>query len=628
MLTSRSRRPAFLAMVGFAMPPAAIRWIFDELPPSGARRGGQAAEHAFGHTLGAFVREVCQNANDQAIGPAELDFDLIEFEGAALTQLFEALRWTTLREHLAGAGRTPTPSGRRIGEFLAKLEHGGRLLALRIEDHGTVGLTGDEDGEGSHFRALCKDTLFSVKQSDSAGGSYGLGKSVLWSFSGLSTVLFSSQLSVHPKGRRSPRMIGRAELPYHEVDGVGFTGPGWFGRAVDLGDHRWRAESVWSSRASALAGQLGLARSGDAHGTSILVLGFREPAAEQQSAPAELAVALRRHAAEWFWPAMQSDQRGLAIRVAKQAVEPETVAALAPFVDCWRRRAEAGTRLERPGDIVRVPIPVELPRPRSGTRRQRGFVDLLVRLAGDDDEGSRRLACFRGAGMVVEYRDLAGMSGLRPFHAVLACGRGRTPEGPSEADLAIERFLRDAEPPGHDTWHATPAIKDGWTRGAGQVFHRLWDAVFAALRELLAPVVELGPRGPERLRKRFPLGRSGRAVDKGPSAFHFREFEAALVDEAWRFRGVVEPELGARPWHVSISLHHLGEDGARVRDLPIARLQTEPSLPVELRNGAAEIDVPLGASSLVVSGESTAVDAELLGAELGLRVFGELLEPR
>ena len=608
------------------MPPAPIRWIFDELPPSGARRGGQVAEHAFGHELGHFVREVCQNANDQAIEAARIDLTLLELEGDALERLFTALRWDTLREHLAGAGQTPTPSGRRLGEFLARLEQDRRLLALRVEDRGTVGLTGDEDGEGSHFRALCKDTLFSVKASEGAGGSYGLGKSVLWTFSGLSTVLFASQLSEHPSGRSSPRVIGRAELPYHQVDGEGFMGPGWFGRAVELEHGRTRAESVWSKQAARIASALGIERSTDAHGTTILVLGFRDPTSEREPTPDELANALRHHAAEWFWPAMHSDVRGLEIHVGGEAVRPESTPSLAPFVDCWRRRAEANVALEQPGDIVRVPVPVELPRPRAGGRKTRGEIDLYVRLGDDNDEPARRLACFRGAGMVVEYRELSGLSGLRPFHAVLACGLGRALPDPTDADRAIERFLRDAEPPGHDTWHATPAIKDAWSRGYGRVFTRLWDDVHAALRELLAPVVEVGVEGPERLRKRFPLGRTGRTSSKGPSAFHFREFDATRGDETWRFSGTIEPELGARPWHVRVSLHHVGEDRAAVRGLAIASLTTEPKLPVNYREGAAEIDVPLGVSSVSVSGVSEVIEPELLDTELGLRVFGELEE--
>ncbi|MCA9701157.1 MAG: hypothetical protein KC431_26790, partial [Myxococcales bacterium] len=255
--------------------------------------------------------------------------------------------------------------------------------------------------------------------------------------------------------------------------------------------------------------------------------------------------------------------------------------------------------------------------------------ELIIRLCDEHEQGDRcrSLATVRGAGMVVEYRGLSGVAGLRPFHAILVCGLARQRAAPSDADAVIEQFLRDAEPPGHDTWHVTPALKDGWLRGSGQVFVRLWDSVLAALRQMLAPVVEVGVEGPERLRKRFPLGRRGRTGDKGPSAFHFREFDATLSAEAWRFTGTVEPELGGRPWRVQIGLHHLGEDGARVRELAIASFETEPKLPIERVAGAVAVEVPLGITRLTISGTSEEVATELLHTELGLRVHGELREP-
>lgn len=610
------------------MAAANIGWIFDGLPASGARRGGNAAEHAFDHALGTFVREVCQNANDQAHGQPQIHFRLLEFEGDALLELRKTLRWNELEAHLRGAAQTPTRSGRRVAACLTDLDASGRLLALVIEDRGTHGLTGDEDGEGSHFRALCKDTLFSVKREESAGGSYGLGKSVLWAFSGLSTVVFCSSLSELPKGRHSPRMIARAELPYHEVDEVGFEGPGWFGREAELADGRRRAESVWGRQSQRLADSLQLARPVDVPGTSILVLGFGEPTAEAEAKRELLEAELAHAAGKWFWPAMQEDQRGLEIVVADARVRPESVAALAPFIDCWRRRAQAKPRLEQPGNIARVPVVVELPRPRMGGRKLRGQVDLLIRLADEDSSWTHRVACFRGAGMVVAYRDYSGMSGLRPFHAVLACGLARESAAPSEADRAIERFLRDAEPPGHDDWDATPAIKDGWQRGYRQVITRIWDQVHAALIGLLAPVVQAGVVGPERLRKRFALGRTGRPSDKGPSAFHFREFEAEFVEDEWRFRGTIEPELGGRSWRATISLHHLGEDGNAVASLPITDLAVEPE---QVRHavveGRAEIEVPLGINSLALVGRSASPELELSTTEIGLRVSGELHEP-
>ncbi|MCH7551401.1 MAG: ankyrin repeat domain-containing protein, partial [Proteobacteria bacterium] len=120
----------------------------------------------------------------------------------------------------------------------------------------TGDVTGDELDGDSHFRALCKDTLYSHKQSEGAGGSYGVGKSVLWAFSGLSTVLFNSVLSKDPRGFRSPRLIGRAELPSHGVsDESWYSGPGWFGIRADVTGGA-RAESVWADAAALLASEL------------------------------------------------------------------------------------------------------------------------------------------------------------------------------------------------------------------------------------------------------------------------------------------------------------------------------------------------------------------------------------
>jgi hypothetical protein len=116
--------------------------------------------------------------------PPEVHFRFHQLEGRELESFLHALAWTSLHKHLEAAARVR--GGRGIGRALRDLEAHKKLLVLVIEDRGTVGLTGDEDAGDSHFRALCKDTLYRHKQSDGAGGSYGRGKSVLWGFSGLS----------------------------------------------------------------------------------------------------------------------------------------------------------------------------------------------------------------------------------------------------------------------------------------------------------------------------------------------------------------------------------------------------------------------------------------------------------
>src|SRR5690606_5645898 len=148
----------------------------------------------------------------------------------------------------------------------------------------------------------------------------------------------------------------------------------------------------------------------------------------------------------------------------------------------------------------------ESPRPAT-----KGTVRLIVRLAHPQEDGQHlnHVAMFRGAGMVVKYLDRSRFALGRPYHAVLACGLGREPDAPTDEDSAIEAFLRAAEPPGHDEWISTPALKEGWHQGYAKALTQLDNRINETLRELLAPALEHGSAGPDLLRKRFPFGAKG-----------------------------------------------------------------------------------------------------------------------
>jgi len=142
-----------------------IDWVFDRLPASGARRGGDPASHAFRQNLTSFVREVVQNANDQRIGAPEVHFRFLELTGDKLESFLAAVRWTGLEPHLKAAA--DTKGGRQVAQFLADFDHRRRLLVLLIEDRQTYGLTGDELEGDSHFRALCGRPSASIRRSSS-----------------------------------------------------------------------------------------------------------------------------------------------------------------------------------------------------------------------------------------------------------------------------------------------------------------------------------------------------------------------------------------------------------------------------------------------------------------------------
>ncbi len=603
-------------------------WIFDTLPPSGARRGGDPAEHAFPRNIDSFVREVVQNANDQRLGsdPAEVHFRFAELVGSDLDAFLEKLSWKTLEPHLRAAGKVR--SGRPLKRFLDELDHSRRMLLLTVEDRNTVGLTGAESEEESHFRALCKDTLFSHKQSTAAGGSYGLGKSVLWTFSGLSTVLFNSVLRENPSSRKSPRLIGRAELPSHKVDRRWYSGSGWFGQPGDAEGGK-RAESIWHLEASLEARDLFLARRKRATGTSILLVGFRDPTLDDEPTVEELDERIRAAAVRWFWPAMEMAYPGLRVRAGKLETNAEASEALRPFVECWRGRASRRKTLERPGDIAARAIPFELPPRREGGKRVKGELSLVVRLAKENERQdlTGHVALFRAPGMVVKYWNRSALAqGMRPFHAILAAGLGRNPRSPTEADAEVESFLRDAEPPGHDDWISTAALKESWKPGYAKALGQLKDRVATELRELLAPRPSYGARGPERLQRRFPVGKRGSGRTE-PVAFRFSDFNASFDGMRWRFAGTVRAEQrGKRPWQTVVSLRELGDGGAELGAVDISSIEVVPTdARATIEQGVVHIDAGTGIRMVSFRGATSPVgDEGAVTGELALEVGGKL----
>lgn len=556
-------------------------WIFDELPPSGARRGGDPASHVFEASLRTFVREVVQNASDQAAdGAPQVHFRFHELGGAALEAFLDALGWSTLRPHLEAASRTR--GGRGIQAALEELDRRGRLRLLVIEDRETVGLTGAELEGESHFRALCKDTLYSHKRTDEAGGSYGLGKSVLWGFSGLATVLFNSRLSAELPGQTSPRLIGRAELPTHAVGARPprwFAGSGWFGHKVTSpGIH---AESLWAEAAEQLAAKLLLARTdAESTGTSILVVGFRDPTSETERSLEELAREVQRAIERELWPALAMPGLPLVAWVAAEAagkrITERDLQLVRPFVDCYQRRGSTLQTLGAAGDVVVRELELDVPARKDGAEQAvRGRVRLCVRLfdEGERHELAGQVAMFRGPGMVVRYLDRRALAAAaRPFHAVVACGEARAPEAPLPSDRAVERFLRAAEPPGHDRWETTATLKAEYARGYAKALEQLHKRVDEALKGIVSEAPRQGRRGPERLSRRFPLGQKG-GGGGSPSAFRFLGLSARFEDGRWVFSGEVRPAAPLASWACEIRLAEVGEDGAEVSAIEIGALE-------------------------------------------------------
>jgi hypothetical protein len=138
---------------------ASPQWIFDRAPASGAVQGGDLTAHVIAGTLDHFSREALQNSRDQR-RPGEIvdvRFSLIALEGQEKFDFLDAMGWSSdLERHIEGANEAGSGTiKRRLQQGLALANRDdAALLLLRIDDSGTVGLTGGEDEKTGNFNLL------------------------------------------------------------------------------------------------------------------------------------------------------------------------------------------------------------------------------------------------------------------------------------------------------------------------------------------------------------------------------------------------------------------------------------------------------------------------------------------
>ncbi|NUC73022.1 hypothetical protein HTZ84_11985 [Haloterrigena sp. SYSU A558-1] len=604
------------------------QWGFTTSRPTDARYGDDVAKYAMSHGepgLKTFVREVLQNSNDARLDndqPARVTFKLESLQGDEAIEYLRALDIETWSEHANLA--TDTESGKHIAEAIKRIKDDEKIRILTIEDENTEGLLGEENADESNFTALVRDVLFSSKSGDTAGGSYGLGKAVLWLYSGLSLVMFNSTLSEPDPKDKSPRLIGRTRLPTHKSeDGdTVYQGHGWYG-GLNGNEEGARPESIWGEEAEAIADGLQLGRP-DGPGTSIQVVDFRVPTAEERLDNEELADQITEMAIEWFWPAIYRGDLEVAVKVegeTKQASIDE-YPQYEPFTSCLDDRANSVSQLDEPGDVAQAAISLDVPEKSDGSSGADGQLDLLVRRADTSEyQHQNEVAFVRGSGMVVEYYDRNRVVvGNQDFHAVLLGGRARpwgTDESPRDADTIVEEFLTAAEPPQHDEWVRTETLANTYSRGFRTAVEGIKSDVTETLRGLVAPDVDRGATGPQRLGNRFKIGnesRSGRSDRESPSSQRVTGNTNISFDEVythWSFNGEVEPlsdrnEIRA----VTVSLVRMAEERATSDRLPVQNISSDTagvsiSLPEQKGVQVGRLEPAPGTSKISFEGIST-----------------------
>lgn len=504
-----------------------VGWRFRPAPADGGRDYGNANVWAFDPTIWVMVRDIIQNSRDAVLmgtKQVQVTFKIVRLRGRHLQEFQKAVAWDQLAPHLEASAQIDQRLGRLIKHNLDALAEKRELLLLVVDDRGTSGLLGEEDGEGN-FAALVRNNLDSNKQSGTAGGAFGLGKAVLWRMSSFSLVLFGSNLSVPTgDGLRYRRIMGRCDLPWHGNDEENrFAGPGWFGRINEDSEHGERTVSYWDNEA--LAHDLYLSR-GEDIGTSVCIVGFHDPSSEEDRTPPDMAREIKAAVADCFWPDLARGQLRVAVDIYEgpDRISGGEVSAdeyREEFVDAFRKWMEDEDlveELKRPGDVVAVPVPLNYPKRRADPTHPNGTHEavLLVRYAetdgSDHSSGDRRLnelAMFRGVGMVVQYLPLKGICmGALPFHAALLCGEGaaRPDEEPESASREADRFLRTAEPPNHDRWTSTPDLGTEYFRPGRKAIDDFIATAKDMIRNLVRPLPDELSDGPNALKELLKIG--------------------------------------------------------------------------------------------------------------------------
>lgn len=532
-------------------------WFFRLTPPDEGRDYGNANVWSLPWDIDTLVREAGQNSLDVVYDPAAgvaMEFRLIRLTGADLDDFKRAIKWNGspnvpgLYDHLQESAKITQKLGKILRGGLDYIKETDELILLRVDDHHTHGLMGEEFGVGN-FAALCRNNLDSSKLSETAGGAYGLGKAVFSRASRFATVLFNSNLSepmdVRGTSLKEGRLIGRTDLLWHQVGERAFAGPGWFGLR-DQVESDARAVSVWNNRA--LAHDLYLDRLADDAGTSILVVGFHDPNSDTRKSVQELADEIAQATARNFWPALVSGRLSVQVTTYDARKQQTNVNVHAedyhrPFVEMLRKFnvGELSDKLANEGDVVRRRITLEIPLRKSPPKHNeiRHEAILLVRQdAENEPDGlTGQVVFYRGRDMIIKSLPLKQVASVAiPFRAAVLCGAA---VGDSAADRAAELFLRAAEPPAHTDWMMTPELKAEYAPGSRKAILKFFEDVKEEIRMLMRPRYDDLDDGPNALKELLQISGTPPSQPAGPT---LEVDSSSHVDSAgrWIINGTVK----------------------------------------------------------------------------------------
>ncbi|MEI7987026.1 MAG: hypothetical protein WCI55_15470 [Armatimonadota bacterium] len=467
-------------------------WFFRQKPPGDPKSGG-VDNYSLPSTIDTFVREVVQNVNDQRVkDTVEVEFILADLSGDQLQKLLDLIGWDAgLKDHLEAVKLQDSHLSMSVSRALECVQKGRPVRMMLVRDLDAWGLEGDEE-ESGNFSMLCRDHLITDESTKKMkGGSYGLGKSVLWAFSEASTVLFSSLPLSRKNSKKTEdfRFFGRSYLPSHKIAQVWHNPDGFFGENRENPLGNW-VSSVRGDQAESIVAGTPLEREPGRTGTSILIPFFGIPTSDKEMKLADLKLETMEAVQRWFWPALDSGKLKASICISGE--DPTRVDSPS-WAEPFRRAVQNSESVEiliNEGETIQRKLAVRVPKLKN--RKDQPDADsqallCMTRISANELEEmpqgiARSIAMMRGAEMVVRY-STQGVPVIGPdFVAVLQAG---TILGASAEDVALESFLRDSEPPAHDRWDSSSQKLVDKYRGGSKVLTDFLNRVASTVKDLL-----------------------------------------------------------------------------------------------------------------------------------------------
>ncbi|MES3056621.1 hypothetical protein O6V14_13380 [Sphingomonas faeni] len=454
-------------------------WVFENNP----RMGGATGE-AFTNTLASsgmppasvLAREAIQNSVD-----AKADED-------------QKVRVEFIAKSLKGKDKTAFVSAAGLNKIAARADRLGfkepnsisdlanskkPLSLLFVNDHNTTGLEGNpEDSESKFSRFLLSLGDGGKEHSEhGTGGSYGFGKSVYSSNSGILTI-FAYSRTKDADGNPMSLLFGCGYYRKHKYDDSGFTGRAWFG--IDETEAVANAHQIVvpmrNAEADAMATRLGFdERAPNDLGTSVLIV-------DAMVETKDIMVGVE----DWWWPRLLSQLLDVRVVDAEGGISfprPRKRDDLKPFLEAF----ETATG-KSPADGKRT-----FHKPLNKTEGISIGTCGYVVLDQDDKEKLfvpedrvDTVALVRAPLMVVAYHRQWSI-GSPPM------------AGAFFGDKEIDDILRAAEPPAHDRWDKDARRLQDSTGRSRTIVNRVLAGIHRSLKQCQNSASPPPPPRPKRL---------------------------------------------------------------------------------------------------------------------------------